>query len=179
MSFEVSSIPMLFKTKKDFLRYMILRSLQYHKMHGYEMMKHVKDVTEGQWKPSHSMIYPLLKDLENEGYIISSIEKKGELVRKVYKLTGKGEEYLQRHSKKIKNFLSCAIERYLKEELTDKEKREIPVFPLFILATRLGRDVLKEYPPEARIKLLELLKKKLSYVLKDIDDELKKLKPDI
>lgn len=172
MSLEISPIPLLFDSKKEFLQYMIMRALKSSSMHGYELIKYMKDATEGRWVPSHSMLYPLLKSLEDDGLIKSSVSKRGELVKKVYVLTEKGEKMLESYITKTATFFSCFIERYI---TNNKKIEDIPAFPLLILTSSIGKEVLKRYPKKRQLTLLRFLKKKLEKITKNLDNEIEKL----
>jgi len=66
---------------------MVLRQLSKDKMSGYDLMKSCGDYCK---KPSPGYIYPLLNDLQNNGFI--SVKKEGR--RKIYSLTEKGIKLL-------------------------------------------------------------------------------------
>jgi DNA-binding PadR family transcriptional regulator len=63
--------------------------------HGYEMMKEVRDRTEGFWNPTAGGVYPILQSLEKSGYIKgewSSQKRK----RKTYHITESGKLILEK-----------------------------------------------------------------------------------
>lgn len=78
---------------KESLRNLVMRILLDGPMHGYEIMKKIKEVTRNRWKPAAGTLYPLLDQLRQEGYIevanitVSNV-RGGKKV--VYKLTEKG-----------------------------------------------------------------------------------------
>lgn len=55
-------------------------------MHGYEMIRELRDRTGGIWRPSPGSIYPTLQLLEDEG-LVTATERDG---KKVYSLTDAG-----------------------------------------------------------------------------------------
>jgi DNA-binding PadR family transcriptional regulator len=55
-------------------------------MHGYEMIRELRDRTGGTWQPSPGSIYPTLQLLEDEG-LVTVTERDG---KKVYALTDAG-----------------------------------------------------------------------------------------
>jgi len=81
---------------RSMLRLLVLRLLLEKDMHGYEMMKHLKELSNNTWKPAPSTLYPLLNSLEKEGLIRTvSVEhgvRSGSRIR--YALTRKGLEEL-------------------------------------------------------------------------------------
>lgn len=114
-------------------------------MSGYEMIKAIEGSFGGRVRPSPGTIYPLLKFLEEEGYITSEERRVGRKMKKVYRITEKGRElldgylkdqtfsqlisYLQRGNEERGDILSSIIEevRFLSEifdevENTDREK---------------------------------------------------------
>ena len=76
----------------------ILASLAKQPQSGYDLLKDIKEKTEGQWVPSKSAIYPLMKMLEKQHYI--SIYKREQRAKKIYQLTNKGKkalDHLRKH----------------------------------------------------------------------------------
>jgi len=78
-------------------RYMILLLLAEGPKTGYELIKRMKNLlAEVGGGASPGTVYPILRDLEEEGYIESSEEPHGARQRKVYRITEKGVEQLLR-----------------------------------------------------------------------------------
>jgi len=78
---------------KGFLRFYVLRLLREKPMSGSEIMEEIKKETDGIWKPSPGSIYPLLAWLRDNGYTEELPPVEGGIKR--YKLTEKGEKFLQ------------------------------------------------------------------------------------
>ncbi len=77
------------------LRHLVLNLIALHgEMHGYEIMKKIKELTLNMWKPSTSTLYMVLDTLVNEGLLEKRIEYKGKMKRIKYKITEKGLEIL-------------------------------------------------------------------------------------
>jgi len=72
------------------LKFVILRLVSEHPMHGYEVMKALEKESGGYYKPSPGSVYPTLQMLEDEGYL-SVAEQDG---KKVYSITDEGRAYL-------------------------------------------------------------------------------------
>ena len=72
-------------------------------MHGYELKKEVEERLGKNISPAH--IYPLLKKMEEEGYVKTKIDRNGGRVRKVYTLTKKGKEFCENMKKEIRDVL--------------------------------------------------------------------------
>lgn len=73
------------------LQMQILWLLSKGPSHGYELMKKLtklkkKEITQGA-------LYPTLQKLERKGLI--EVKREGSRGKKVYRLTGKGKEYMQ------------------------------------------------------------------------------------
>jgi PadR family transcriptional regulator PadR len=69
-------------------------------MHGYEIIKEVKRLTGRRLKPA--TLYPLLKRLEEDGFLISELKAKGQRELRCYHLTEKGENVLAKMSAMFK-----------------------------------------------------------------------------
>ena len=57
------------ESQKGYMRIAFLILLNKKPYHGYEMMKEVRDRTEGFWNPTAGGVYPILQSLEKSGYI--------------------------------------------------------------------------------------------------------------
>ena len=66
--------------------------------HGYELIKAVEDLTEGEYAPSPGVVYPTLTKLEDMGLIA---EKKSEDSKKVYEATDEGRAHLEENSEEV------------------------------------------------------------------------------
>ena len=74
--------------RKSPLKYIVLTMLRDKPKTGMDIIKELEKITFGLWRPSPGTIYPLLKILEEDGFVVH--EKKDG--RKIYSLTPKGEE---------------------------------------------------------------------------------------
>jgi PadR family transcriptional regulator PadR len=77
-------------------RYFILHALSTGPMHGYEIGKWVEEYTEGSVAPSEGALYPVLKELEQGGYVESVTQTVSGRMRKTYMLNDKGMEAYDR-----------------------------------------------------------------------------------
>ena len=98
---------------KGFLRYHALKLLKESPVSGSEIMSEIEKETDGRWKPSPGSVYPLLAWLQDNGYTRGVPAK--ERGMKCYKLTEKGERFLEEQSK-------------LKEQLQEKLEYFTPSF---------------------------------------------------
>ncbi|HZR44710.1 MAG TPA: PadR family transcriptional regulator [Ktedonobacteraceae bacterium] len=84
-------------SKENKSRYALLGALSYAPMSGYDLKKFMEGSTSNFWNESYAQIYPMLKQLTNEGLTVSHTERQeGRPERHVYALTDKGWEELRR-----------------------------------------------------------------------------------
>ncbi|WP_075182780.1 PadR family transcriptional regulator [Pantoea sp. 1.19] len=76
------------------LRLLILDFLQAGPAHGYELIKAIETLSQGEYSPSPGMIYPNLTLLEEMGYI-SVVDPLA--ARKACQLEAEGRQWLARH----------------------------------------------------------------------------------
>lgn len=80
----------------------VLKLLQRREMYGYELVEALATQTKGVLDMGQSTLYPMLYNLEAQGYIKSDWREpgpsEGGKARKYYRLTGKGEKRLQSDS---------------------------------------------------------------------------------
>jgi DNA-binding PadR family transcriptional regulator len=88
---------------RNLLDIQVLRLVQAEPMWGYK----IKKQTEAKFdvKLGHGALYPLLNELERESFIIGQSQRQGGRTRKVYKITRKGEEYLEAYKSILKQQL--------------------------------------------------------------------------
>ncbi|MGC9071560.1 MAG: PadR family transcriptional regulator [Acidilobus sp.] len=82
---------------RDTLVWLLLLILSEKPMHGYEIIKKIKEITANQWKPAAGSIYPLLNYMKDVSLIdVVNVEEKVRGGRKiVYALSDKGWEQLK------------------------------------------------------------------------------------
>ena len=85
---------------KGYLKILFLKELKNKKSSGYDLIK-TAEIFLGK-KPSPGSVYPLLKQLLNDKYIVS--ENIGR--KKIYSITKKGENLLLRLTKEKENLLA-------------------------------------------------------------------------
>lgn len=78
------------------LEMMILHSLQYKPMHGYALVKHIKQISDDLLQIEEGSLYPALQRMLKEGWLKSEegISAKGRPTR-IYRLTAAGRRHLQ------------------------------------------------------------------------------------
>lgn len=81
--------------KENKSRYAILGMISTGPMSGYDIKKAIESSVANFWNESYGQIYPILKQLADEGLTTSHTEKQeGKPERYVYTLTDKGREEL-------------------------------------------------------------------------------------
>jgi len=78
--------------KKGYLRLFILSMLYREPLHGLEIMERIARRTRGYWEPKAGNVYPLLKEIHNEGLIELDPSESGR--KKTYRITKEGKQHL-------------------------------------------------------------------------------------
>ncbi len=101
---------------RRFMRPMVLLLLAEQPVHGYELMNKLKDFGMGQGLMDPSVLYRMLRHLEDEGMTESTLDDSGSgPARKVYNLTPEGREMLDFMAAgldEVTGFLNQFKERY-------------------------------------------------------------------
>jgi DNA-binding PadR family transcriptional regulator len=112
--------------ERGLLALFILHSLKQQPKSGYELLKEIEEKTEGVWVPSKGTLYPILKQLEDEGLI--EVAEIGKRSKHIFALTESGEETLRtvkEHKKesreKHRQFKNLVIEIFGEEHVTLRE----------------------------------------------------------
>ncbi|MEM2168988.1 MAG: PadR family transcriptional regulator [Candidatus Bathyarchaeia archaeon] len=107
--------------KRGYLKLAILHTLLSGPLHGYEMIKKIRENTLGLISPTAGSIYPALRELEENGFIKG--EWHGERRRvKVYRITEKGKDTFREVVEGHLN-LASTIRKWLLSRL-------IPIHPI-------------------------------------------------
>ncbi|MPW25808.1 PadR family transcriptional regulator [Alkalibaculum sp. M08DMB] len=85
----------LFKISMTALvKLLILNMLSEKELYGNKIIDNISLILNEQWAPSPGMIYPLLRQLEDEGYIIGRWSDPVKRSTRYYKITEEGTRYL-------------------------------------------------------------------------------------
>ena len=84
------------------LRLVLLKLIADEPRHGYELIKAVEDLTEGEYAPSPGMVYPTLTMLEDIGYIA---ERKSKDSKKVFEATDEGRAHLEENAEEVEELI--------------------------------------------------------------------------
>ena len=80
------------------LRLVLLKLIADEPRHGYQLIKAVEDLTEGDYAPSPGIVYPTLTMLEDMGHIR---EQKSKDNKKVFEATDEGRAHLEENEDEI------------------------------------------------------------------------------
>ena len=77
------------------LRYALLALLAEGESHGYRLVKELAARLGPCWHPNVGQIYQLLHELERRGWIVHRMEAGGARVRRLFRLTARGDRSLR------------------------------------------------------------------------------------
>jgi DNA-binding PadR family transcriptional regulator len=96
---------------------LILRLVEAEPTWGYDIIK--KTETAYQVKLRHGALYPMLKKLEEKGFVKSRKELQKGRVRKIYEITIKGKQILKAYHDSLKEQIPKKITGRKKENEKD------------------------------------------------------------
>lgn len=160
------------EAQKGYIRMGVLILLNKKPTHGYEIMKEIKYRTKGFWSPTPGGVYPILRDLEESGYIEGEWHTQRNRKLKVYKITSSGALILKRAIVKqaeIANNIGVLFQEFTRDVL-NVETEPIPTPNM----AGLFSPFLEENPDScANLKLIEQQRKHLAKTLKLMKEKLK------
>lgn len=80
------------------LRLVILDILTHNASHGYELIKEIENLTQGNYTPSPGVIYPTLDYLQDQTFITITEEENG---RKKIAITAEGQNWLDENREQL------------------------------------------------------------------------------
>ena len=80
------------------LRLVLLKLIADQPRHGYELIKAIEELTEGEYAPSPGVVYPTLTMLEDMGLIR---EQKSKDSKKVFEATDEGRAHLEENEDEV------------------------------------------------------------------------------
>ena len=121
------------EAQKGYIRMGVLILLNKKPSHGYEIMKQINSRTKGFWQPTAGGVYPILRDLEQSGYIKGQWQTQKNRRLKVYKITESGEQILRKAILKqteISNNINNLFREFAKDVLNiELEDDSVPHMP--------------------------------------------------
>lgn len=97
------------------LRLVLLKLIADEPRHGYDLIRAIEELTDGEYAPSPGVIYPTLTLLQDMDLIE---EAEGEGARKPFQVTDEGRKHLEEKADEIE-----ALFERLEEEFTPHERR--------------------------------------------------------
>jgi DNA-binding PadR family transcriptional regulator len=169
---EKTAAHWLKETQKGYIRIAVLILLSKKPHHGYEIMREIKERTMGFWRPTAGGIYPILRDLEELGYVESEWSFQKKRKRRTYRITEAGKAVLERALAKesqIANSMSDLIKEFMKDVLHVKMKPiPMPRMPNFFSVFLEER---KE-KPEDTVNVLESKRTQIENMMEELQKEL-------
>ncbi len=169
--------------QKGYLKLAALFALTRGPLHGYKMMKLIKELTLGVITPTTGGLYPALKELEEEGIIKG--EWRAEERKKVYEITNKGKDVFKKAVEKHFELVSFT-RNWISKELAELKIIEGVDQPLGVMPAIRVLLLNEEASIEEKIEALEKLKaefQRLATLFNDmishIDDRIKELKSSV
>ena len=84
------------------LRLVLLKLIADEPRHGYELIKAIEELTQGEYAPSPGVVYPTLNMLEDIGFIV---ERKSKDSKKVYETTPEGVTHLAENAEEVEELI--------------------------------------------------------------------------
>ena len=100
------------------VKLLILNLLSIHDYYGNQLIESIATIFNHKWEPSPGMIYPLLRDLEEKGYVEGWWTEPDKKTIRYYKITDQGLEHFKTIKRNYKEILDDSlkmVESVLKE----------------------------------------------------------------
>jgi len=151
----------------DLVRYILLKFIIEKPAHGYELRQKFKQLTGEMWVPSFSMIYPILRELVEFGFVVRKPEVRGKKAMYVYYPTDMG---IRAYKEKRKN-LAEKIDEIMRKPRNDPHTIVLMLF----FVTNLGLIILDDLFGEKKKDILIAIKNKIDEIASRIDKLLRQL----
>ncbi len=168
---ETAASNWLKETQKGYIRIATLILLSKRPYHGYEIMKEIKERTRGFWRPTAGGMYPILKDLQESGYIEGEWDAKTRRRKRIYNITESGRTVLRRALAK-ENELAGTMRNLFAEYM--RGVLEVDTQPVSALSIPLPlSELLKETNENEAdtIKRLEEQSKQIETIIKQLQEK--------
>jgi DNA-binding PadR family transcriptional regulator len=121
------------EAQKGYIRVAVLILLNNKPSHGYEIMKEIKDKTQGFYTPTPGGVYPILRSLEKTGYIKGEWRRQKNRNVKTYRITEKGKIILRNaiiKQSEIARNINTLFQEFARDVLNiEPEAGPMPVMP--------------------------------------------------
>jgi len=91
------------------LSLLVLHLLAEKPRHGNDIMREIEERTQGGWESSPGAVYPLLTIMEQSGLVEGEWEDPDKRTRRIYRLTSRGYEEMERLKEVMRPKLEEAI----------------------------------------------------------------------
>jgi DNA-binding PadR family transcriptional regulator len=160
------------ETQKGYIRIAVLILLSKKPYHGYDMMKEVRERTLGFWRPTAGGIYPILRNLEESGYVQGEWDAQKKRKRKIYQITKAGSAVLERALAKesqLATSMSDLFKEYMKDVLAvNVSPVQLPMMPN-LLSVFLEE---RKEKPEDTMNVLKSKRMQLETIIKEFQRNL-------
>jgi DNA-binding PadR family transcriptional regulator len=169
---DITASNWLKETQKGYIRIAALILLSKKSHHGYELMKEINVRTRGFWKPTAGGIYPILRDLQESGFIQGRWDEKTKRKKRIFKITESGGTVLRQALAK-ENQLADNMRDLFKEYSKSVLEVDTQLDPPFSMPRPLAR-LLKETDEreEETIKRLQEQRKHIQSIMEKLQKEL-------
>lgn len=103
-------IAMLFSKGGGLLSLFMLHLLKEQDRYGNDIMREIEQRTQGRWGANPGAIYPMLAEIEEAGLVEGEWEDPDRRTRRIYRITPRGEEELERLKEVMRPKLEEAID---------------------------------------------------------------------
>ena len=169
---EKTAAHWLKETQKGYIRIAVLILLRKKPYHGYEIMREIKERTMGFWRPTAGGIYPILRDLEESGYVEGEWHVQNNRKRKTYKITEAGSAVLERALAKESQLATCMndlFKEYMKDvlgvEMSSVQLSKVPNLLSVFLEERTEK-------PEDTVNVLKSKRMQVETIIKKLQRNL-------
>jgi PadR family transcriptional regulator, regulatory protein PadR len=173
------------EAQKGYIRVAVLIIINKKPSHGYEIMKEIREKTKGFWSPTAGGVYPILRNLEESGYIKGEWETEKNRRLKTYKITDSGRQILERAIEKQNEIAGnmTALFKDFARDVLNIETNAHPTMPTFFeafLEEKKGEAESLEEEREKIVELIKMLRERLDMMegrLKAVDRKILKTQP--
>ena len=161
--------------RRGHTKLVILTLLSKVNLTGYAIMKEFSEKTLGLWRLTSGGVYPILRELEEKGYITGVWDARGSRKRKIYEITEEGKQLLKAALQKQQQ-IAKTMNGLIREYALDVLETETPsglmdkVMNFFSLEKNL-----KEKTIEEQVRILNRFRSHVLKILKNIDERLENL----
>jgi len=160
--------------RKGYTKLAVLMFLNKKALTGYDIMKEIEEETLGFWKLTSGGVYPVLKDLEERGYIKGQWKAKGKRRKKIYEITDEGKQMLETalyRQRQMEETIGKMFRQFAQEVLGTK----LPSFPPTPFKLLPFGKNLEEKSLDEQIRILKSFRTRMRKAIKLIDKRLEKL----